>query len=93
MASEPEKKARETNSLRSLLPLIPSRSGTRDGSPRAVLSLAIASGATLLIPVAVRRVVDLGFTAESAAFISQYFSVLLGVVAVLALASAGATTS
>ena len=89
MAAETETKAREKNSLRSLLPLIPFALRHRGRIAAAILSLAVASGATLLIPVAVRRVVDLGFTAENAAFISQYFSVLLGVVAILSLASAG----
>ncbi len=88
MASEPPKTVTRT-SLRSLLPLIPFALRHKGRITAAIAALAVASAATLLIPVAVRRVVDLGFTAENAAFISQYFSVLLAVVAVLSLASAG----
>jgi ATP-binding cassette subfamily B protein len=87
MASDASKSATKT-SLRSLLPLIPFALRHRGRIAAAVVALAVASAATLLIPVAVRRVVDLGFTAENADFISRYFSVLLAVVAVLAVASA-----
>jgi ATP-binding cassette, subfamily B, bacterial len=87
MASRTAEPAPKT-SLRSLLPLIPFALRHRGRILAAVVALALASGATLLIPVAVRRVVDLGFTAENAAFISRYFTVLLAVVGVLAVASA-----
>jgi len=76
------------SSLRSLLPLIPFALRHKGRIAAGVIALAVASAATLLIPVAVRRVVDLGFTAENAGFISQYFGVLLAVVAALAAASA-----
>jgi ATP-binding cassette, subfamily B, bacterial len=74
-------------SLKSLLPLIPFARRHKGRIAAAVVALTVASVATLLIPVAVRRVVDLGFTAENASFISQYFGVLLGVVCILAVAS------
>jgi len=80
--------AKAETSLRSLLPLIPFALRHKGRIAAAILALGLASAATLLIPVAVRRVVDLGFTAENAAFISRYFSVLLAVVGVLAVASA-----
>ncbi len=80
-------KASPTTSLRSLLPLIPFALRHKGRIAAAILALTVASAATLLIPVAVRRVVDLGFTAENASFISQYFGVLLGVVGILAVAS------
>jgi ATP-binding cassette subfamily B protein len=53
----------------------------------AVISLAIASAATLVIPVAVRRVIDGGFVGGEAGLIDSYFGALFGVVAVLAVAS------
>ncbi len=53
----------------------------------AFAALAAASAATLVVPVAIRRVVDHGFTPEGAAMVNAYFLALLGVVAVLALAS------
>lgn len=54
----------------------------------ALVSLVIAAGATLAIPLAVRRMIDFGFSADNAALIHQYFATLLGVAVVLALASA-----
>jgi ATP-binding cassette, subfamily B, bacterial len=86
MASVGEKPAAKT-SLKSLLPLIPYALQHKARIVAAIVALTVASAATLLIPVAVRRVVDLGFTAENASFISQYFGVLLGVVGILAVAS------
>src|ERR1700730_18231386 len=54
----------------------------------AFISLTIAAITTLLVPVAVRRMIDFGFTPEGIAMINSYFSVMIAVVAVLALASA-----
>jgi ATP-binding cassette subfamily B protein len=53
----------------------------------ALVALAIASAATLVVPVAVRRMVDFGFSDANPSFIRAYFLAILGVVAVLALAS------
>jgi ATP-binding cassette, subfamily B, bacterial len=53
----------------------------------ALVALIIASAATLSVPVAARRMVDFGFSESSAAFIRVYFLGMIGVVAVLALAS------
>lgn len=58
----------------------------------AIVALLAASAATLALPVAVRRVIDVGFgaagEAEGAGLIDAYFGVLLVVVGLLALASA-----
>jgi len=54
----------------------------------AAIALLAAAGATLAIPLAVRRMIDFGFGADDPAFIDRYFAMLLAVVAVLALASA-----
>ena len=51
--------------------------------------LVLAAASTLVVPVAVRRVIDNGFSGENAAFVDQYFSVMMLVVAVLAVSSAG----
>jgi len=51
--------------------------------------LVLAAASTLVVPVAVRRVIDNGFSGENAAFVDQYFSVMMIVVAVLAVSSAG----
>ena len=53
----------------------------------ALVALVIASAATLVVPVAVRRMIDFGFSDSNAGFIRVYFLGMLGVVAVLALAS------
>jgi ATP-binding cassette, subfamily B, bacterial len=53
----------------------------------ALLALAIASGATLVVPIAVRRMIDFGFSDANAGLIRAYFLAMIGVVAVLALAS------
>jgi ATP-binding cassette subfamily B protein len=54
----------------------------------AVCALVLAALATLAVPIAVRRMIDFGFTSEGVNLINSYFSVMIGVVAVLALASA-----
>ena len=50
-------------------------------------ALIAASSFTLALPIAFRRVID-GFSAENAALIDQYFLALIGVAALLALATA-----
>jgi ATP-binding cassette subfamily B protein len=54
----------------------------------AIVALLAAAFATLVVPIAVRRVVDHGFTVESAALVNQYFLAMLAVVAILAVSSA-----
>jgi ATP-binding cassette, subfamily B, bacterial len=54
----------------------------------AGVSLLVAALATLAVPLALRRVIDFGFSAERIGLIDQYFTVMIGVVAVLAGASA-----
>jgi ATP-binding cassette subfamily B protein len=74
-------------SLRALKPLLPFTLRHKGRIAAGMTALVAASAATLMIPIAVRRVVDFGFTAENAELISAYFGVLLGVVALLAVAS------
>jgi len=54
----------------------------------ACVALLVAAFATLAVPLAVRRMIDFGFSAERIELIDQYFGVMIGVVAVLAGASA-----
>ena len=54
----------------------------------AVLALTAASAATLVVPVAIRRIVDFGFAPSKAGLINSYFVAMVGVAVVLALASA-----
>ncbi|KQP55264.1 ABC transporter [Methylobacterium sp. Leaf399] len=74
--------------LGSLKPLVPFAAVYRGRIVAAFLALLVASGATLVVPIAMRRVIDHGFSAENAPVIDAYFAGLLGVVAVLALSSA-----
>jgi len=50
--------------------------------------LLTAAVTTLVVPVAVRRMIDFGFDPEHIGLIDQYFGVMIAVVAVLAVASA-----
>ena len=74
--------------LRPLLRLTPFLRNYRRQMVMALLSLLTAAGATLAVPVAVRRIIDNGFTADKALLVDQYFIAMLAVVAVLAIGSA-----
>ncbi len=54
----------------------------------AVVALLVAAVTTLVVPIAVRRMIDFGFSRDSATLIDSYFTVMIAVVGVLALASA-----
>src|SRR3981081_4400693 len=54
----------------------------------ALIALTVAAITTLVVPVAVRRMIDFGFTPEGIAMINRYFSVMIAGVAGLAGASA-----
>jgi len=54
----------------------------------ALLALLVAAAATLVVPIAVRRVLDHGFSAADSELVNQYFGMMLAVVAMLALGSA-----
>lgn len=78
-------RAKSVRPLRALLPFI----GKYPGRVLvAFLALIAATGATLTMPVAVRFMIDNGFSADDAASIDRYFIALLGVAVVLGLASA-----
>jgi ATP-binding cassette, subfamily B, bacterial len=74
--------------LRPLLALVPYVARYRGRAVLAFIALTIAAVTTLLVPVAARRMIDFGFSPEGIAMINSYFSVMIGVVAVLAGASA-----
>jgi ATP-binding cassette, subfamily B, bacterial len=74
--------------LRPLVALAPYVARYRGRAVLALISLTVAALTTLLVPVAVRRMIDFGFTPDGIALINSYFSVMIAVVAVLALASA-----
>ena len=75
-------KGRNLRPLWALLPFIRPYLGTLF---LAMGALLVASSAFLLTPIAVRYVIDFGFTSEDAASIDRYFFYLLGVVVLLGL--------
>ena len=75
-------------SLKALLPLAPYAVRHRLWILAALFSLIVASAATLTVPLALRGVVDHGFTAETADWINWYFGAMALVVTVLSVASA-----
>jgi ATP-binding cassette subfamily B protein len=83
-----EQPAKGRARLRPLLALAPYVRRYRGRVGLALIALTVAALTTLLVPVAVRRMIDFGFTPEGIELINSYFSVMIAVVAVLALASA-----
>jgi ATP-binding cassette subfamily B protein len=73
--------------LRPLASLVPYIGRYRVRALSALGSLIVAALTTLIVPVAVRRMIDFGFTAKGVALIDSYFLVMIGVAAVLAIAS------
>ena len=74
-------------SLSALKPLLPYALAHRGRVIGAVGALIVASAATLVVPVAVRQMIDYGFSDAHSGLIHLYFIGLIGVVAVLAIAS------
>ncbi|HZP77445.1 MAG TPA: ABC transporter transmembrane domain-containing protein [Pseudolabrys sp.] len=74
--------------LRPLVRLIPYVARYRGRAVAALIALIVAAATTLVVPVAVRRMIDFGFSAEGVRLIDSYFAVMILVVAVLAGASA-----
>ena len=74
--------------VRPLLALVPYVMRYRGQVIGALVALLVAAAATLAVPLAVRRMIDFGFSAERISLIDQYFAVMIAVAAVLAAASA-----
>jgi ATP-binding cassette subfamily B protein len=83
-ASEPAR----SRKLRPLLSLVPYVLRYRWHAGAALVALLVAAVTTLVVPIAVRRMIDFGFSRDSATMIDSYFTVMIGIVGVLALASA-----
>src|SRR4029077_10637644 len=79
---------RRRGKLRPLAGLMPFVARYKGRAVAALVALLVASIATLAVPIAVRRMIDLGFSAERVELIDQYFAVMIAVVGVLAVASA-----
>ena len=87
-AAVPATERQQSRRLKPLLSLLPYVARYRWQAIAALMALVIAAVTTLLVPIAVRRMIDFGFSRESANLIDSYFAVMIVIVAVLALASA-----
>ncbi len=74
--------------IRPLAALLPYLATYRGRVLLAFLALLGASATTLLLPVAIRRMIDFGFGADDPSLVDNYFSVLIAVAAALATFSA-----
>jgi ATP-binding cassette, subfamily B, bacterial len=74
--------------IRPLVLLLPYVARYRGRAAAALVALIVAAFTTLLVPVAVRRMIDFGFSDRGVALIDSYFAVMIAVVGVLAVASA-----
>jgi ATP-binding cassette, subfamily B, bacterial len=86
--AEPKAAQNQKAKLRPLRLLVPYVTRYRGRVAAALVALLVASIATLIVPLAVRRMIDFGFASERIGLINQYFGWMIVVVAVLALASA-----
>ena len=88
VAHAPAPDERRTLKLRPLAGLIPYIVRYRGRAAAALAALIVASLTTLIVPVAVRRMIDFGFSDKAVQLIDSYFAVMILVVAVLAVSSA-----
>ena len=91
MARKPDTDGRARAGSRNFKPLarlMPLLSQYRRQITFALVSLILASLATLIVPIAVRRIIDHGFSTSDATLVNQYFAVMILVVLLLAVSSA-----
>ncbi|SIT57406.1 ABC transporter [Mesorhizobium prunaredense] len=84
-SGDADERRRSLKPLRRLFPYI---TRYRKMVVGAVVSLTIAAATTLALPLAVRRMIDHGFSASDSSFIAEYFAMLVVMAALLAAASA-----
>ena len=84
ITSQNDGKRRSLKPLRRMLPFVLRYRWTVVG---ALFALALAAVTTLIVPIAVRRMIDHGFTGDNAIFVNNYFGMLVMLAAVLAVAS------
>ncbi|RTM01948.1 ATP-binding cassette domain-containing protein [Ancylobacter aquaticus] len=87
-AAMPDKATTRRPRLKPLMALWPHLLRYRGRALAALAALLVAAIATLVVPIAVRRMIDFGFDESHAGFIDRYFAVMICVVAVLSMASA-----
>ncbi len=89
MAIDNDKATGATRNVRPLAGLLPYVKRYRGLMTGAAICLVAAALTTLTLPLAVRRMIDHGFSNSDSAFINTYFAMLMVLAIVLALASAG----
>src|SRR5512135_1489875 len=87
-AGAPAPGDRRSVRLRPLARLLPYVARYRGRALAALLALVVAALTTLIVPVAVRRMIDFGFSDKAVQLIDSYFAVMIMIVAVLAISSA-----
>ena len=85
---EDDQERRQRLELRPLLSLWPYLARHRGKLIFAGIALVVSAIAMLAIPLAVRRVIDLGFGGHDGVFINHYFAMLIVIGLILAVASA-----
>jgi ATP-binding cassette subfamily B protein len=85
--TEEEPAAKRRPSPRALLTLVPYVWRYKLRIAAALAALTVAAAATLVVPLAVRFMIDNGFSTQSAGTVNRYFAAMIVVVGVLALAS------
>ncbi|MBX4938369.1 ABC transporter transmembrane domain-containing protein [Rhizobium binae] len=88
MAEQAQAVENKRRSLRPLGRLAPYLMRYRGMVAGALVSLALAAITSLALPLAVRRMIDHGFTQSDGRFINSYFAMLMVMAIVLAIASA-----
>jgi ATP-binding cassette subfamily B protein len=88
VAGAPAPRERGRLKLKPLARLAPYIARYRGRALAALVALIVAALTTLTVPVAVRRMIDFGFSDKAVQLIDSYFAVMIGVVAVLAISSA-----
>lgn len=78
------RKRRSLQPLKRMLPFVARYKGLVIG---ALFALVLAAASTLAVPVALRRMIDHGFTGANAVFVNNYFGMLVLLALVLAIAS------
>ncbi|NKW79589.1 ATP-binding cassette domain-containing protein [Ochrobactrum pecoris] len=84
LTAEESRKRRRLTPLKRVMPFLAPYKGLVAG---ALFSLVLAAMTTLAVPVALRRMIDHGFTGSNAIFVNNYFGMLVMLALVLALAS------
>ena len=84
----PRPEERRKLKLKPLTRLAPYMVRYRGRALAALIALVVAALTTLIVPVAVRRMIDFGFSDRALQLIDSYFAVMIAVVAVLAISSA-----